>query len=144
MRTRTGETATGSGSARSLRTAQGALAGLLFLIFLAFFLAPVSCRSTAPPNPTAGLTISLDAVPLLLKADSSATSTIWATVLEKGLPVKDSTLVSFVTTIGTISGEAVTRDGLATATFNPQGESGLAAIIAQVRAIRDTVMITVY
>jgi hypothetical protein len=107
-------------------------------------LVPVSCRSTAGPDPSGGLTISLDAVPLLLKADSSAVSTIWATVLEKGHPVQDSTRVSFVTTLGTISAEAMTRDGLATVTFNPNGETGLAAIIAQVRAVRDTVMVTVY
>jgi hypothetical protein len=124
----------------------GPLAGMTFLLLLAAILVPVSCRSTARPEPesTGGLTVSLDAVPLLLKADSSAVSTIWATVLEKGQPVQDSTRVNFVTTVGTISAEALTRDGLATATFNPNGEIGLAAIIAQVRAVRDTVMVTVY
>jgi hypothetical protein len=81
---------------------------------------------------------------LLLKADSSAVSTIWATVLENGMPVQDSTRVNFVTTVGTMPAEAMTRDGLATATFNPNGEAGLAAIIAQVRGVRDTVMVTVY
>jgi hypothetical protein len=130
--------------ARCLPGALGPLAGVAFLLLLATILVPISCRSTAGPEANNGLTVSLDAVPLLLKADSSATSTIWATVLEKGRPVQDSTLVSFVTTIGTISAEAVTRDGLATATFNPSGETGLAAIIAQVRAVRDTVTITVY
>ena len=120
------------------------LAGVAFLLLLAGILLPVGCRSTAAPDLHGGLTVSLDAVPLLLKADSSATSIIWATVLEKGRPVADSTRVSFVTTIGTISSEALTRDGLATATYNPNGDAGLAAIIAQVRAVRDTVMITVY
>jgi hypothetical protein len=144
MRTNTREVTTRTDRSRGPRVTRGAMAGLLVLLFLAFILAPVSCRSTAAPDPTNGLTVSLDAVPLLLKADSSATSTIWATVLDKGHPVKDSTLVSFVTTKGTISGQAVTRDGLATAIFNPHGETGLAAIIAQVRAVRDTVLITVY
>ena len=129
---------------RRLPGTLGPLAGVAFLLLLATTLVPVSCRSTAGPDPNGGLTVSLDAVPLLLKADSSAVSTIWATVLEKGYPVRDSTLVSFVTTLGTISAEATTRDGLATATFNPNGEAGLAAIIAQVRAVRDTVMVTVY
>ena len=124
----------------------GPLAVLAFLLLLATILVPVSCRSTADPQPepSDGLTVSLDAVPLLLKADSSSVSTIWATVLEKGLPVKDSTRVNFVTTVGTLPAEAMTRDGLATVTFNPNGAAGLAAIIAQVRGVRDTVMVTVY
>jgi hypothetical protein len=136
----------GISSAQCLSGAQGLLAGVAFLLFLAAILVPISCRSTAgpEPEPSGGITLSLDAVPLLLKADSSAVSTIWATVLERGQPVQDSTRVSFVTTVGTISAEAMTRDGLATATFNPNGEIGLAAIIAQVRAVRDTVMVTVY
>jgi hypothetical protein len=134
----------GVSSARHISGAHGLLAGAGLLLFLTVVLVPVSCRSTAAPDLNGGLTVSLDAVPLLLKADSIAVSTIWATVLEKGHPVRDSTLVSFVTTIGTISAEAMTRDGLATATFNPNGEPGLAAIIAQVRAVRDTVMVTVY
>ncbi len=119
-------------------------AGLALLLLLSTILLAASCRSTAAPDPNDGLTVSLDAVPLLLKADSSAVSTIWATVLEKGRPVPDSTLVSFVTTIGTVSAQGVTRDGLATASYSPNGETGLAAIIAQVRAVRDTVLITVY
>jgi hypothetical protein len=124
----------------------GLLADMAFLLLLATILVPVSCRSTArpEPEPSGGITVSVDAVPLLLKADSSAISTIWATVLEKGQPVQDSTRVNFVTTVGTISAEALTRDGLATAIFSPNGEAGLAAIIAQVRAVRDTVMVTVY
>jgi hypothetical protein len=120
------------------------LTGAALLLLLATALVPASCRSTAAPDANGGLTVSLDAVPLLLKADSSSVSTIWATVLEKGHPVPDSTLVSFVTTLGTVPAQAITRDGLATVSFDPHGETGLAAIIAQVRAVRDTVMVTVY
>jgi hypothetical protein len=122
----------------------GPLAGVALLLLLVMTLVPISCRSTAAPERNVGLTVSLDAVPLLLKADSTSSSIIWATVLDKGVPVKDSTLVSFVATLGTIPAQALTRDGLATVTFDPKGQTGLAAIVAQVRAVRDTVMITVY
>lgn len=131
---------------RSRPGVPGPLMGPAFLLLLASILVPVSCRSTAGPDPDTnrGIRLSLDAVPLLLKADSAAVSTIWATVLEDGQPVRDSTLVSFVTTVGTVPPAALTRDGLASVPFDPDGETGLAAIIAQVRGVRDTVMVTVY
>lgn len=130
-------------SHRGRGSAVVAPAGLVLPLALALALLG-SCRTEAPEDPNGGLTLSLDAVPLLLKADSSSVSTIWCTVLERGRPAPDSTLVSFVATFGTITEEAATRDGLARATFDPRGETGAAAIIAQVRALRDTVLVTVY
>src|SRR5690606_3135696 len=48
----------------------------------------LACRSSSKPDPSDGLTLSLDAVPLLVKAaDSLDVATIWATVLEYGEPV---------------------------------------------------------
>ena len=123
---------------------------LPFVILLGLFvsiaaIALPSCRSSAPTDPNGDMSVALDAVPLLLKADSVSTATIWATVLEHGHPVPDSTLVSLVASHGTIAPEqAYTRDGLATAVFTPILEAGVAVIVAQVRAMRDTVEITVY
>lgn len=127
----------------ALRPASITRAVALLLTLAAFFVLG-SCRTEAPEDASGGLTLSLDAVPLLLKSDSASVSTIWCTVLEKGRPAPDSTLVSFVATFGQITEEAATRDGLARATFDPRGETGAAAIIAQVRALRDTVLVTVY
>lgn len=105
----------------------------------------LACRSSSQPDPADGLTVTLDAVPLLVKAaDTLDVATIWATVLEHGDPVRDSTLVSFVASNGKIESEAWTRDGLAQAIFRPGTQPGVASVVAQVRAVRDTVLLTVY
>lgn len=105
----------------------------------------LSCRTSTEPDPDGDLEIRLDAVPLLLKAaDTLDVSTIWATVLESGRPIADSTRVSFAATNGTIEPEALTRDGLARVEFIPGNAVGVAAVIAQVRAMRDTVLVTLY
>jgi hypothetical protein len=115
-------------------------AGLLLLVAFG----PSACRTSSPTGPGNGITLSLDAVPLLLKADSTSVSTLWATVLDAGRPVRDSTVVYFAASLGVVTSQAVTRDGLARATFTPSKTSGVAAVIAQVKAVRDTVLITVY
>lgn len=105
----------------------------------------LSCRSTSEPNPDNGLTLQLDAVPLLLKAaDTLEVATIWATVLQDGQPVADSTVVSMAASNGRIEAEALTRDGLARATYYPGALTGIGSVIAQVKAVRDTVLITLY
>jgi hypothetical protein len=105
----------------------------------------LSCRTSTEPGANDALTIHLDAVPLLLKAaDTLDVATVWATVLESGRPAPDSTRVSFAATNGKIGAEAYTRDGLARVEFLPGASVGIAAIIAQVQAIRDTVLITLY
>lgn len=104
----------------------------------------LSCRTSSEPENETGLTIRIDAVPLLLKADSADVSTVWATVLDDGVPVPDSTIVYFASTLGGIEPEAYTRDGLARVEYGKQTETGVAAIVAQVRAVRDTVLITLF
>ena len=105
----------------------------------------LACRSSSEPDPADVLTLSLDAVPLLVKAaDTLDVATIWATVLEHGEPVRDSTLVSFVASNGRIESHGWTRDGLAQAIFRPGAQPGVASVVAQVRAVRDTVLLTVY
>lgn len=115
-------------------------------VALALLLAGIglSCRSTSAPEGNQGVSLVVDAVPLLLKADSVSVSTIWATVLEDGAPVPDSTLVSFATSLGSVEPEAYTRDGLAKARFSAGDETGVAAVVAQARAVRDTVLITLF
>jgi len=119
-------------------------AGLALLALLLACVIGLSCRSTAGPQQSDGVTLQLDAVPLLLKADSAAVSTIWATVLQSGHPVQDSTMVVFAASQGQVTPEAYTRDGLAMATFTPPSEPGVAEVVAQVKAVRDTVLVTVY
>ncbi len=116
------------------------------LILIAILLLPagISCRKSVAPEPHDELVVQLDAVPLLLKADSTGTSTIWATVLQGGAPVPDSTMVYFAAGVGEVPPEAYTRDGLARVTYTPGRERGVAAIVAQVRAVRDTVLVTLY
>jgi hypothetical protein len=132
-----------SGMKTALRKA-GRLAGLILLGGV-IVLPVLSCRTSAgPDDPRDRISLQLDAVPLLLKADTTGVSTIWATVLISNQPAPDSTLVSFVSTLGTVTSEAFTRDGLARATFTPGSETGAAAVVAQVMAVRDTVVLTVY
>lgn len=102
------------------------------------------CKSSSDPVDKGLVTVQLDAVPGLVKADSAATSTVWATVTLGGAPVPDSTRVYFAVSMGSISAEAATQDGLARATFTAGKEVGVAAVIAQVKAVRDTVLITLY
>ncbi len=122
----------------------GGLTLRALILILAIAVLILSCRSSTEPDPAAALSVDLDAVPTLLKSDSLSTSVIWATVLEHGRPARDSTRVSFVATLGMIDPEAYTHDGLARAVFQSGTETGAAVVIAQVRAVRDTVMLTIY
>ncbi len=115
------------------------------IALVAVTLCVLACKtSTEPVDITAGLQIQLDAVPLLLKADTLEASVIWATIVEDGQPVQDSTLVFFAATNGTIPTTAYTVDGLAQAEFIPGTDTGIAAIIAQVKTVRDTVLLTLF
>lgn len=115
------------------------------LFGLLVWTAHLSCRtSSEPDDPQKAIDLRLDAVPLLLKADSSSTATIWATVLISDRPAPDSTVVNFASTLGTVTSEAYTRAGLARAVFAAGDEPGTAAVVAQVLAVRDTVVLTVY
>jgi hypothetical protein len=118
----------------------------LFLAGLAAacVLAVLSCRSTSAPESEGTISLRLDAVPLLLKADSSSVAMIWATVLDGGRPARDSTMVVFASSLGEVTSEAFTKDGLAQASFTPGTTAGIAAIVAQVMAVRDTVVVTVF
>jgi len=118
---------------------------ILLVLTVAFLGLPQpGCRTSTPTDPSGQISLELDAVPLLLKADSTGSSTIWATVLMSGRPAPDSTVVNFAASLGSVTPEAYTRDGLARATFSAGTIAGIAAIVAQVRAVRDTVMVTVY
>jgi hypothetical protein len=119
-------------------------AGLAAAVLLPLALGPLACRTGSPTEVTSDITLTLDAVPVLLKADSASVSSIWATVLQSGRPVRDSTVVYFASSLGHVTPEALTKDGLARATYTPDPSPGVAAVVGQVMAVRDTVMITVY
>jgi hypothetical protein len=129
----------GPARSRARAIAQGALA----LVIAAVFVLP-SCRSTSAPEAGGAITLKVDAVPLLLKADSTSVATIWATVLQDERPAPDSTVVCFAASLGQITSEAYTRDGLARASFTAGSAPGVAAIVAQAKGVRDTVVVTVY
>ncbi|MBD3333969.1 MAG: hypothetical protein GF355_00460 [Candidatus Eisenbacteria bacterium] len=98
-------------------------------------------ETTGPVN---GVELQLDVVPLLLKADTLSSSTVWATLLVKGEPAPDSTAVYFLASPGSIEPVAYTQDGLAVATYTAAAEPGVAMVVAQAMALRDTVRITLY
>lgn len=131
---------TSFGMVRRWRRAAGtaALALLVPLVLL-------GCRASETTEPEPGpLSLAVDIVPLILPADTSETATVWVTVLEAGDPAADSTRVDLVATLGSVPETVYTRDGLATASFHPGTEAGAAAVIAQCRGVRDTMMITLY
>lgn len=126
----------GSGKARAL-----------FLALLAFpaLAALSSCRTgNDPVSPQDEIYLRLDAVPILLAADSSSTATIWATLLIKGRPAPDSTTVHFVASDGQIDPVGYTEDGLASVIYMSSGEVGSVSIVGQALAVRDTVNLTIY
>ncbi len=105
----------------------------------------LGCQGTEPTiEPASGIALSIDVVPLILPADTTQTATVWVTVLEDGQPVSDSTRVSLVATLGRVTAESYTRDGLAVATYRACDETGRAAIVAQAKGVRDTVAVTLY
>jgi hypothetical protein len=105
----------------------------------------LGCQGTEPAvEPASGISLSIDVVPLILPADTTQTATVWVTVLEDGLPIADSTRVSLVATLGRVTPECYTRDGLAVATYRACDETGRAAIVAQAKGERDTMAVTLY
>ena len=121
-----------------------ALPWIIWVIVVLVVLANLSCKSGTDPKGQKELTLGIDAVPALVAADSAATSTVWATVTIDGEPVPDSTVVFFAASLGSVEPEAKTKDGLARAVFRAGRETGVAAIIAQVKAVRDTVLVTLF
>jgi len=108
------------------------------------------CRATRPSDDglesTGGVAVTVDVIPMILRADTSASATVWVTVTDSGEPVADSTLVSLVASRGTIPSEVLTSGGggLAVASYEPVTETGVVSIIAQALGVRDTMNITLY
>jgi len=72
--------------------------------------------------------------------DSLATAEIWATLKQGNRPVKDSTIVVFATTVGSITPSTLTKDGLAVALLQSPGDGRprRGEVIAQALTVRDT------
>ena len=74
--------------------------------------------------------------------DTVATAEIWATLRRGTSPVRDSTLVVFASTVGTISPTGLTQDGLAVAllrvSFPRKARPPTGVIVAQALTVRDT------
>ena len=113
------------------------------LILLAAVLWVGSCAfSVAPTSSTdRSLTLELAAFPDRVSAeDSTASAEIWATVKQGGEPVRDSTVVVFATTVGSITAATITVDGLAVAMLASPGDGRprQASVVAQALTVRDT------
>ena len=129
------------------RAASRAASGALVLAALAaLLLAPglPGCRASRPEPEEPGLALSVEAIPFLIEADTSATAQVWVTVLENSAPVADSTRVDLAASAGVLPAIAYTRDGLATASYRAPGTAGSAFIVAQCRGVRDTTRITLF
>jgi hypothetical protein len=85
--------------------------------------------------------LQLSAFPDRVSADdSTATVEVWATVKRGTKPIKDSTVVFFASTIGTITSSSLTRDGLAVAILTAPGDGRprRGEVVAQALTVRDT------
>ena len=140
----------GAGCANSSRMAARAAlvrsTGFGGLAILVALIALAGCRASEPDAAPAelGIDLSLDVVPLILRADTTEIATVWVTILEDGAPIADSTRVDLVATLGEVTAESFTHDGLAVATYRAAGETGSAAIVAQAKGVRDSIAVTLY
>lgn len=113
------------------------------LAAVALLLAAGSCAFSVAPTSSedSDLTLELSAYPDRVSIDdSTATSEVWATVRQGTRPVKDNTVVRFASTVGTITSESLTRDGLAVALLTSPGDGRprRAEVVAQAITVRDT------
>lgn len=121
---------------KSLRPWAGVLLwASLCAVGCAFSVAPTSSEDNE-------LTIELAAYPARISVeDSTATAEVWATVRVGDGPVKDNTIVKFATTVGQITSQSQTIDGLAVAILTSPGDNRprQAEIVAQAVTVRDTI-----
>ena len=113
------------------------------VLFAGIALSAAQCAFSVAPTSSIDkdLTIDLAAFPDRISVeDSTAVAEIWATVREGVRPVKDSTVVVFATTVGTITSSTITLDGLAIAVLQSPGDgrSRRGEVVAQVHTVRDT------
>jgi hypothetical protein len=101
--------------------------------------------SVAPTEPEdRQITLELAVFPERISVeDSLATAEVWATVKQGSKPIKDSTVVAFASTVGTITATSLTRDGLAVALLTGPGDNRprTGEVVAQVLTVRDTLEI---
>ena len=117
------------------RNGLASVLGAALLCGCAFSVAPTSSEDNA-------LRIELAAYPTRISIeDSTATAEIWATVRQGESPVRDNTVVKFATTVGTITSQSMTVDGLAVAVLRSPGDSRprQGEVVAQAITVRDTV-----
>ena len=120
---------------RSAALPAALVAAALGLAGCAFSVAPTSSEDNA-------LTVELASYPTRISIeDSTATAEVWATVRMGDSPVKDDTVVKFATTVGTITAESRTVDGLAVAVLRSPGDNRprQAEVVAQAVTVRDTI-----
>ena len=113
------------------------------LVLLAAALWVGSCAFSVAPTSSAGrdVTLELAAFPDRVSAeDSTASAESWATGKQGGKPVRDSTVVVFAPTVGSITAATITLDGLAVALLTSPGDGRprQASIVAQALTVRDT------
>jgi len=104
----------------------------LVLGYLAAAMALVlaSCGSTDLVAPDTA-TITLDANPLTIPADGGTSSLHVTVAKSSGYPTGDGTVVTFTTTLGSITPQAETRSGVATGVLTGTGTVGDATVTAR-------------
>ncbi|HJP32126.1 MAG: hypothetical protein QF689_01170 [Candidatus Latescibacteria bacterium] len=125
-------------------TAMGNFSHSWAAVLLAITLSVGGCAFSVAPTSSEDneLSLELASYPARISIeDSTATAEVWATVRAGGEPVKDNTIVKFATTVGTITSESQTVDGLAVAILTSPGDNRprQAEIVAQAVTIRDTI-----
>ena len=118
---------------------QLSLFGAAILVVAAVGLWMNGCALSVAPTSSEDrvLTLELAAFPEELpERDSAATAEIWATLRRGTDPVRDSTLVFFAVSAGTITPSSYTKDGLAIAhLIGPPAREGRDAVLIAAQAL---------
>jgi uncharacterized repeat protein (TIGR01451 family) len=98
---------------------------------------PTNTRTPTPPPPPPPASINLSAAPPTIPADGTTWTTITADVRDAGgNPVPDGTLVTFITTLGTLSApSATTVGGIAQVQLLSSTSAGMATVTGTAGAV---------
>ena len=126
--------------------------GCLLLLFLAFiscdsktpFSLPSGVTNNTPTTTNAPVAVTLTSSPstLTFGGTASITATVFSSTTATST-VPDGTQVTFITTLGTVTPQATTSNGVASATFTAGTVQGIATIVASADPISKSVTVTV-
>ncbi|MBP7459892.1 MAG: hypothetical protein KBA26_01255 [Candidatus Delongbacteria bacterium] len=116
---------------------------IMFLCLTGLYCEKAKTSTQQDDIDTDRITIELTANPDTLKIGTIKASTIWAKVTEDQALAADSTLVSFSSSLGSITESSITLQGRATATLQNSDTTttGLCRVIGIVKNVEDTIYI---